>query len=114
MEREPLSPEGDALSAADSEEIFGWCPARARAALAAGRVTRMSWLLLLSAASATGMAAPAQFAINTQLLDDVVVSPVLTVALSCLVGTVALFASTAILRRSVPELGPIASAPWWM
>lgn len=73
----------------------------------------MSWLLLLSAASATGMAAPAQFAINTQLLDDVV-SPVLTVALSCLVGTVALFASTAILRRSVPELGPITSAPWWM
>jgi uncharacterized membrane protein YdcZ (DUF606 family) len=72
----------------------------------------MSWLLLLSAASATGMAAPAPFAINTQLLD--VVSPVLTVALSCLVGTVALFASTAILRCSVPELGPITSAPWWM
>ncbi|HEY0127643.1 MAG TPA: hypothetical protein VGB40_00620 [Rubrobacteraceae bacterium] len=39
----------------------------------------MSWLLLLSAASATGMAAPAQFTINTQL-RDVVVSPVLTVA----------------------------------
>ena len=38
----------------------------------------MSWLLLLSAASATGMAAPAQFTINTQLRD--VVSPVLTVA----------------------------------
>jgi len=73
----------------------------------------MSWLLLLSAASATGMAAPAQFAINTQLLDDVVVSPVLTVALSCLVGTVAFFfASTAILRRSVPELGPITGVPW--
>jgi uncharacterized membrane protein YdcZ (DUF606 family) len=73
----------------------------------------MSWLLLLSAASATGMAAPAQFTINTQL-RDVVVNPVLTVALSCLMRTVALFVSTAILRRSVPELGPIASAPWWM
>jgi len=57
------------------------------------------------------MAAPAQFAINTQL-RDVVVRPVLTVALSCLVGTVALFATTAVLRSPVPELlGPIASAP---
>jgi len=73
----------------------------------------MSWLLLLPVALAAGMAAPTQFAINTQL-RDVVGGPVLAAALSFLVGTVALFATTAVLRRSVPELGPIAQAPWWM
>ncbi len=73
----------------------------------------MSWLLLLPIALAAGMAAPTQFAINTQL-RDVVGGPVLAAALSCLAGTVALLATTAVLRRSVPELGPIASAPWWM
>ncbi len=73
----------------------------------------MSWLLLLPIALAAGMAAPTQFAINTQL-RDIVGGPVLAAALSFLVGTVALFATTAVLRRSVPELGTIAGAPWWM
>jgi transporter family-2 protein len=73
----------------------------------------MSWLLLLPIALAAGMAAPTQFAINTQL-RDVVGGPILAAALSFLVGTVALFATIAVLRRSVPELGPIAGAPWWM
>jgi transporter family-2 protein len=73
----------------------------------------MSWLLLLPIALAAGMAAPTQFAINTQL-RDLVGGPVLAAALSFLVGTVALFATTAVLRRSVPELGPIVGAPWWM
>ena len=73
----------------------------------------MSWLLLLPVALAAGMAAPTQFAINTQL-RDVVGGPVLAAALSFLVGTVVLFATTAVIRRSVPDLGPIASAPWWM
>ncbi len=73
----------------------------------------MSWLLMLPIALAAGMAAPTQFAINTQL-RDVVGGPVLAAALSFLVGTVALFATTAVLRRSVPELGPLAGAPWWM
>jgi bacterial/archaeal transporter family-2 protein len=73
----------------------------------------MSWLLLLPIALAAGMAAPMQFAIRTPL-RDVVGGPVLAAALSFLVGTVALFATTAVLRRSVPELGPIAGAPWWM
>jgi len=72
----------------------------------------MSWLLLLPIALAAGMAAPTQFAVNTQL-RDVVGGPVLAAALSFLVGTIALFATTAILRRSVPELGPIVGAPWW-
>ena len=73
----------------------------------------MSWFLLLPVALAAGMAAPTQFAINTQL-RDVVGGPVLAAALSFLVGTVVLFATAAAVRRSVPDLGPIASAPWWM
>ncbi len=73
----------------------------------------MGWLLLLPVALAAGMAAPTQFAINTQL-RQVVGGPVLAAALSFLVGTVVLFATTALVRRSVPELGPIVSAPWWM
>jgi bacterial/archaeal transporter family-2 protein len=73
----------------------------------------MTWLLLLPVALAAGMAAPTQFAINSQL-RQVVSGPVLAAALSFLVGTVILFATTAVVRRSVPELGPVMSAPWWM
>ncbi len=73
----------------------------------------MTWLLLLPAALAAGMAVPTQFAINSQL-RQVVGGPVLAAALSFLVGTVILFATTAVVRRSVPELGPIMSAPPWM
>ena len=73
----------------------------------------MTWLLLLPIALAAGVAVPTQFAINSQL-RQVVGGPVLAAALSFLVGTVALFATTAVLRRSVPELAPIAGAPWWM
>jgi bacterial/archaeal transporter family-2 protein len=73
----------------------------------------MTWLLLLPVALAAGMAAPTQFAINSQL-RQVVGGPVLAAALSVLVGTVILFATTAVVRRSVPELGPIMNAPWWM
>jgi transporter family-2 protein len=73
----------------------------------------MTWLLLLPVALAAGMAAPTQFAINSQL-RQVVGGPVLAAALSFLVGTVILFATPAVLRRSVPELGPIMNAPWWM
>ena len=73
----------------------------------------MTWLLLLPVALAAGMAAPTQFAINSQL-RQIVGGPVLAAALSFLVGTVILFATTAVIRRSVPELGPIMNAPWWM
>jgi transporter family-2 protein len=73
----------------------------------------MTWLLLLPVALAAGMAAPTQFAINSQL-RQVVGGPVLAAALSFLVGTVILFAATAVVHRSVPELGPIMNAPWWM
>jgi bacterial/archaeal transporter family-2 protein len=73
----------------------------------------MTWLLLLPAALVAGMAAPTQFAINSQL-RQVVGGPVLAAAISFLVGTVVLFAATAIISRTVPDLGPTISAPWWM
>jgi transporter family-2 protein len=73
----------------------------------------MTWLLLLPAALVAGMAVPTQFAINSQL-RQVVGGPVLAAALSFLVGTIVLVATAALLRRSVPELGPIVGAPWWM
>ena len=73
----------------------------------------MTWLFLLPAALAAGMAVPTQFAINSQL-RQVVGGPVLAAALSFLVGTIVLFATAAVVRRSVPDLGPIMSAPPWM
>ena len=73
----------------------------------------MTWLLLLPAALVAGMAAPTQFAINSQL-RQVVGGPVLAAAISFLVGTVVLFAATAVISRSVPALGTAVSAPWWM
>jgi transporter family-2 protein len=73
----------------------------------------MTWLLLLPAAFVAGMAAPTQFAINSQL-RTVVGGPVLAAAISFLIGTVVLFAATAVMSRSVPDLGPTVSAPWWM
>jgi bacterial/archaeal transporter family-2 protein len=73
----------------------------------------MTWLLLLPAALVAGMAAPTQFAINSQL-RHVVGGPVLAAAISFLVGTVVLFAATAVISRSVPALGTAVSAPWWM
>lgn len=73
----------------------------------------MTWLLLLPAALVAGMAAPTQFAINSQL-RHVVGGPVLAAAISFLVGTVVLFVAVTAVSRAVPELGPIVSAPWWM
>ena len=73
----------------------------------------MIWLLLLPVAFVAGMAAPTQFAINSQL-RQVVGGPVVAAAVSFLVGTVILFAAAAVVSRSVPELGPIMSAPPWM
>jgi bacterial/archaeal transporter family-2 protein len=72
----------------------------------------MTWLLLLPVALAAGMAAPTQFAINSQL-REVVGGTVLAAALSFLIGTVVLFVA-AVVSRSVPELGSIMGAPPWM
>ena len=73
----------------------------------------MTWLLLLPAALVAGMAAPTQFAINSQL-RQVVGGPVLAAAISFLIGTVVLVVAALVVSRSVPDLGPITSAPWWM
>ena len=73
----------------------------------------MTWLLLLPVAFVAGMAAPTQFAINSQL-RQVVGGPVVAAALSFLVGTVILLAAVVVVSRSVPDLGPIMSAPPWM
>ena len=73
----------------------------------------MSWLLLLPLALIAGMAAPTQFAINSQL-RQVVGGPVLAGAISFLIGTIVLIAAAVIVSRSVPDLGSVTSAPWWM
>ena len=73
----------------------------------------MSWLLLLPLALVAGMAAPTQFAINSQL-RQVVGGPVLAGAISFLVGTIILVAAAAVVSRSVPDLGSVMGAPWWM
>jgi bacterial/archaeal transporter family-2 protein len=73
----------------------------------------MSWLLLLPLALIAGMAAPTQFAINSQL-RQVVGGPVLAGAISFLVGTIILIAAAVIVSRSVPDLGSVMGAPWWM
>ena len=73
----------------------------------------MTWLLLVPVALFAGMAAPTQFAINSQL-RQAVGGPVLAAALSFLVGTIILLMAAVVLSRSVPQLGPIMSAPPWM
>lgn len=73
----------------------------------------MSWLLLLPLALIAGMAAPTQFAINSQL-RGVVGGPVLAGAISFLVGTIILILAVAVTSRSVPDFGTILGAPWWM
>jgi bacterial/archaeal transporter family-2 protein len=73
----------------------------------------MSWLLLLPLALIAGMAAPTQFAINSQL-RQVVGGPVLAGAISFLIGTIVLIAAAVIVSRSVPDLGSVTGAPWWM
>lgn len=73
----------------------------------------MTWILLLPMALAAGMALPTQFAINTQL-RNVVGGPVLAAGISFVVGTVVLLGTTLVIRRSVPDLGTVLNAPWWM
>lgn len=76
-------------------------------------MTKMTWILLIPLALAAGMALPIQFGVNTQL-RNVVGGPVYAAAISFLVGTIVLFAATLIVRRSIPEVGSLAHAPWWM
>lgn len=74
---------------------------------------KMTWVVLLPMALAAGMALPTQFAVNTQL-RNVVGGPLLAATVSFLVGTVVLVVATLVVRRAVPEVDPILSAPWWI
>lgn len=73
----------------------------------------MSWLLLLPIALAAGVAAPTQFAVNTQL-RDVTGGPVIAAAISFVIGTIALVAVWLVVNRSVPDIGAVVRSPWWI
>jgi transporter family-2 protein len=73
----------------------------------------MSWILLLPLALATGAMLPVQFGVNSHL-RDFVGGPVLAAAISFVVGTIALVAAALVVRRSLPEVGPVSNAPWWV
>lgn len=73
----------------------------------------MSWLLLLPIALAAGVAAPTQFAVNTQL-RDVTGGPVIAAAISFVIGTIALVAVWLVVNRSAPDIGAVVRSPWWI
>lgn len=73
----------------------------------------MNFLLLLPLAFIGGMAVPAQFAINSQL-RNVVGGPVSAAAVSFIIGAVALSVAAVFVSRTVPRLGEVAGAPWWV
>ena len=73
----------------------------------------MTWVLLLPLALAAGMAAPTQFAVNSQL-RNVVGGPILAAAISFLVGTVVLVVAALVVSRSVPGAAAVTGSPWWI
>jgi bacterial/archaeal transporter family-2 protein len=73
----------------------------------------MTWILLLLAFVA-GACVPVQFGVNTQL-RSVVGGPAIATAISFFVGTIAaVIVAALILHESLPELGSISNAPWWV
>src|SRR3954452_17327461 len=72
----------------------------------------MTWILLLFAFVA-GACVPVQFGVNTQL-RSVVGGPAIATAISFFVGTIAAVIVALILRESLPEVGSISNAPWWV
>ena len=72
----------------------------------------MQWPYLLFAVVAGAMI-PFQAGINSQL-SHWVGGPILAAFVSFVVGTIALFLVAAAQRRSVPSLGRIGDAPWWV
>jgi bacterial/archaeal transporter family-2 protein len=76
-------------------------------------VMKMTWVLLLLAFVA-GMCVPVQFGVNAQL-RNVVGGPAAATAISFFVGTIAaLIVAVFILRESLPEIGSVSDAPWWV
>lgn len=72
-----------------------------------------TWLLLLPLALAGGMAVPTQFAVNSQL-RDAVGGPVIASVVSFIVGAVVLTVAAVAVSRAIPEIGEMASSPWWV
>ena len=74
---------------------------------------KMTWILLLFAFVA-GACVPVQFGVNAQL-RSVVGGPAVATAISFFVGTLAaIIVAALILRESLPEIGSISNAPWWV
>jgi transporter family-2 protein len=69
--------------------------------------------MLLLVALVAGMCAPLQFNMNTAL-RDVAGEPALAATISFFIATIALIVTVVIMRETVPEIGTIASVPWWM
>lgn len=77
------------------------------------RMKRMMWFLLLFAFVA-GMCVPVQFSVNAQL-REAVGGPAVATAISFLVGTIAaVIVAALILRESLPGVGSVSDAPWWV
>jgi transporter family-2 protein len=64
-------------------------------------------------ALAAGAAISMQFGVNTQL-RGVVGGPIVAASISFIVGTVALVALTLVVDRSLPPVGAVLGAPWWV
>lgn len=73
----------------------------------------MSFLLLLPLAFIGGVAVPTQFAVNSQL-KNVVGGTFSAAAVSFIVGAVALSLGAVVVSRTLPQLGEMAGAPWWV
>jgi transporter family-2 protein len=69
------------------------------------------WYLLF--AIAAGAVIPFQAGVNAQLAHWVD-SPVRAAFVSFLVGTIALLVVAALVRKSLPPVGRLADAPWWV
>jgi bacterial/archaeal transporter family-2 protein len=69
------------------------------------------WILVLLAFAA-GTAVPVQFAVNAEM-RGAAGGPVLAVAISFVVGTLALLVAVLVAREGAPSLSDAAGAPWW-
>jgi len=73
---------------------------------------RAEWIFVLFAFTA-GVAVPIQFAVNTGL-RGAVGGPITVVALSFLVGTLALSVAVLAAREGAPNVAGLSEAPWWV
>jgi transporter family-2 protein len=72
----------------------------------------MAWLYLLFAVAAGAML-PIQFGVNAQLAHWLG-SPIRAAFVSFLVGTIALLAVSAFVRKPLPSFAHLGDVPWWV